>query len=49
MLGRLVFLAAVVYTILYIAQSKTKRQGISPEATARWESEGGSSASELVG
>jgi hypothetical protein len=46
MLRRLIFLSALVYTVYHLTQSKAKHQAPSPDATARWESEGGAPISE---
>jgi hypothetical protein len=49
MLRQLIFISAVVYTVFHLTQGKAKRKVSHPDATARWESEGGAPASEQVG
>jgi hypothetical protein len=46
MVRRLIFLGALIYTVVHLSKSKAKQAGRQPDATAQWESEGGTPASE---
>lgn len=46
MVRRLIFLGALIYTVVHLSKSKAKQTRSQHDATARWESEGGTPASE---
>jgi hypothetical protein len=46
MIRRLIFLSALIYTVVHLSKRHTKRTGGQADATAVWESEGGTPASE---